>query len=142
MISLHVVVSLTSHIKIYNNHLKIVLLFFLFRVRWADTDCNSKQGIGATFDVMLSGYDPHVIIGPICSLGKYSSDYDPHVINGLLCSVGMYSSDYDPHDINGPVCSVCMYFSDYDPMSSMDRSALYVYISQTIYIVYYVCDTW
>ena len=43
--------------------------FSIFRVRWYDTDCNAKSALAAAVDAK-SKFDPHLFLGPPCSVGK------------------------------------------------------------------------
>ena len=37
---------------------------------YRDSGCNSKDGVGAIFDILENNYDMDVIMGPACSPGK------------------------------------------------------------------------
>ena len=45
-------------------------MVFLFSVMYRDSGCNSKDGVGAIFDILENNYDMDVIMGPACSPGK------------------------------------------------------------------------
>lgn len=45
-------------------------MFSSIRVRWYDTDCNAKSALAAAVDAK-SKFDPHLFLGPPCSVGRY-----------------------------------------------------------------------